>query len=116
MPDPARKNLSVLNNVYDKVKSRYDVEKTDLSFVKWVSEYLLMNLEKDEFVRGYAPFLSKVGIQDNRLIIKDSKKNQFAEVYLKNNQLFCTLDESSDCMHIHFALALPELARLKKSH
>jgi hypothetical protein len=116
MPDPARRNLSILNEVYDKIKSKYDSEKTGISFVRWVSDYLLMNLEKDEFIRSYAPHLSKIGIHENRLIIKDTKKNQLAEIFLKDGQLYCSLDESTDCLHIHFALALPELARLKKNN
>ena len=118
MPDPARNNMSVSNQVYDKVKTRYELEKgekrTELSFVKWVSDYLLMNLEKDEFVKDYAPYLSKIGFQDNRLIIRDEKSNKITEVYLNNDKLYCILDESDDCVHIHYTLALPELGRLKK--
>jgi hypothetical protein len=48
------------------------------------------------------------------LYIKDHKKNQIAEITLKNNQLYCSLDEKTDCVHVHYALALPELARLGK--
>ena len=34
------------------------------------------------------------------------------EVFKKNSNLYCTLDESSDCIHIHYVLALPELGKI----
>lgn len=89
-----------------------NAENRNLSLRKYVNEILLMSIEKDEFLREYAPYLSKLTVQDNILFIKDEKLNAIAQVYLKDHTLYCTLDESSDCMHIHFALALPELARL----
>lgn len=118
MPDPQRKSLTVLNDVHDRATVRHETElkaqKTNLSFTKWISEYILMNLERDEFLRIYAPFLEKIGISDNRITIRDSKMEKLTDVFLKDEKLFCSLDESDDCIHIHFALALPELGRLKK--
>lgn len=80
---------------------------------KYVNEMLMMNLEKDEFLKFYAPYLSKVGLQDNILLLKDSKSNIYVEISLKNNTLFCSAHESTDCIHVHFALALPEIVKLK---
>ena len=117
MPDPTRKSLTVLNEVHDKAISRYQSEKTngntDLSFIKWFSEYILLNLEKDEYMAKYAPFLEKIGITDNRLTIRDSKKDKLTDVFIKDGKLYCNLDESNNCEHVHFTLALPELSRLK---
>lgn len=114
MPDPARKSLTVLNEVFDKVKARYDSEKSGgKSFIGWLSEYLLMNLERDEFVRQYAPYISKIGIQENTLFLKDTKKDKIIEVRLVNNKLQCTDD---DPIYLQYAIAMPELARLKKNH
>ena len=120
MPDLARKSLTVLNEVHSKAFSRWEQEKseekTNMSFIKWFSEYILLNLEKDEYIALYAPYLEKVGITDNRLTIRDTKRDKLTDVFLKDGKFFCNLDERNDCEHIHFALALPELARLKSKN
>ena len=110
MPDPARKSLSVLNVVYEKLRVSYESEKSEKSFVKWVSDYLLVNLEKDEFVRRYAPFIHRIGFEDNVLYLRDSKKKQIIEIRLKDGKL---QSSEEDPIYLQFAMALPELARLK---
>lgn len=113
MPRSNRHNLSVEALVYDKAQSKYKTENPQISFVQWVSNYLLMNLERDDFMRQYAPFIAKIGIQENTLFLKDTKKDKIIEVRLVNNKLQCTDD---DPIYLQYAIALPELARLKKNH
>jgi len=87
MPDASRMSLTVLKEVHSKAMIRFnnDVEskKTKLSFIKWLSEYILLNLEKDEFLTEYAPFLEKIGITDNRITIRDSKKDKLTDVFFQ---------------------------------
>jgi len=35
--------------------------------------------------------------------------------FFKEGRLYCNLDESETCEHIHFVMALPELAKLKNN-
>ena len=116
MPDPARKSLTILNEIYDKVKDRYELEVPDgdISLIKWFSSFTLLNLEKDEFLKTYAPFLSKKSIDGNSVIMKDDKLNKLVEVTYKDGKFWCDHDEKDCCTHIHFALALPELAKLNR--
>jgi len=120
MPGAERKSLTVRTEVHSKAVSRYEQEKeknkTDMSFINWFSEYILLNLEKDEYIASYAPFLEKIGIRDNRLIIRDKKRDKLTDIFLKDGKFFCNLDEKNDCEHIHFALAMPELVRLKSKN
>ena len=83
-------------------------------FTNFVNDLLMDFIEKDEFLKVYAPSYSNYGIHDNMLLIKDSKADIIAEITLRNNILHCNIDRSTDCMHVKFALALPEVARLKK--
>ena len=119
MPDAARKGLTVHREVHARAMAQFQAEKksgkTELSFIKWLSEYLLMSFERDDFLRTYAPFLEKIGVVENRIIIRDNKTNKLTEVFLQDKKLYCSLDETCDCIHIHFALALPELSRLKNN-
>jgi len=82
-----RNNIAVLRDVYEKIRQRYTDEQTDVSFVKWFSDYVLMNLEKDEYLSTYAPNLHKIGITDNILYLKDSKKNKIVEIRMVNGKL-----------------------------
>ncbi len=109
MPQQGRKNLTVLETVVDQARKRYENDHGDKSFIKWVSEYLLMNLEKDEFVGKYFQYLSFVGVHDNVLIIKDSRKPMFIEIRKIKGKLHSSDD---DPIYLQFALAIPELSRL----
>lgn len=79
---------------------------------EYINAVLTEVLEKDKFLRTYAPYLFKVGYNDNILFIKDGSLGKTAEVFLKDKALYCSVCESKDCVHIHYALALPEVAKL----
>ena len=53
--------------------------------------------------------LKKIAIEQDRVIIKDNKRNRIAEVMIRNQELQCLLDETADCIHIGFVYALPEV-------
>jgi hypothetical protein len=98
-------------------KQTYDVLKANASKKRWntkdyINTVLTEVLERDKFLQTYAPSLSRIGFEDNVLFIKDAKLGKTAEVYLKDRTLYCSNCESKDCRHIHYALALPEVAKL----
>jgi len=100
--------VDIERNLHQKLVK--NAESSGTSLRKYVNELLLMNLEKDEFLSKYAPFLHKIGIQDNALYIKDSKNNKLVEIRLKNGKLQSNDD---DPIYLQYAMALPELSRLK---
>lgn len=57
-----------------------------------------------------APFMEKISIDSDRVLIKDNKRNKIAEeVILSNGELRCLLDEKIDCVHIGFVYSLPKV-------
>jgi hypothetical protein len=64
---------------------------------------------KYEAFAKHAPFIQKIAIDQNRVILKDNKCNRIVEVILKDRDLQCLLDEKSDCVHVGFVYSLPEL-------
>jgi hypothetical protein len=64
---------------------------------------------KDEVFAKHSPFIEKIAIDQNRVILKDNKQNRIAEVLMNNGELQCLLDERSDCVHVGFVYSLPEL-------
>lgn len=98
-------------------KETYDVMKANAEKKRWntkdyINTVLMEAIERDRFLQSYAPSLSKIGYEDNILFIRDAKKSKTAEVYLRDRALYCNLCESKDCVHIHYALALPEVVKL----
>lgn len=96
--------------IYSKAKAK--AEEKGLTLQDYVNETVLLNVEKDEFLKRYAPYIEKINVGQT-LVLRDHKINKVIEIFLKNNTLYCSHDESGDCMHIHFALAIPEIAKLK---
>lgn len=98
-------------------KETYDVMKATAAKKHWntkdyINTVLVEAIERDRFLQTYAPFLSKIGFEDNILFVRDSKLGKTAEVYLRDRTLYCNVCDSKDCLHIHYALALPETAKL----
>ncbi len=98
-------------------KETYDIMKQNAARRRWntkdyINTILLEAIERDKFLQAYAPSLSKLGYEDNILFIRDAKEGKTAEIYLRDRSLYCNVCESRDCVHIHYAIALPEIARI----
>jgi hypothetical protein len=98
-------------------KETYDAMKVIATRKHWstkdyINSVLMESIERDKFLRSYAPSLSKVGYEDDILFIRDIKLGKTAEIYLRDRSLYCNVCECKDCVHIHYALALPEVAKL----
>jgi hypothetical protein len=98
-------------------KETYDAMKFIATRRRWsakdyINTVLMEAIERDKFLQSYAPSLSKVGYEDDILFIRDSKLGKTAEICLRDRSLYCNVCESKDCVHIHYALALPEVAKL----
>jgi hypothetical protein len=98
-------------------KETYDTMKVIATRKRWsakdyINTVLMEAIERDKFLQSYAPSLSKVGYKDDILFIRDIKLGKTAEIYLRDRSLYCNVCECKDCVHIHYALALPEVAKL----
>jgi hypothetical protein len=103
-------SVAINDSLYKKLKDKAAEKGLDLQ--RYVNDSLEMGLNKDEFLKLYAPHLSKRDIIDNCLIIWDDLRKRAAEVWLREQKLVCDLCQKDDCIHVHFALALPEVAKL----
>lgn len=98
-----------------KLEARYDLEKKkrpSLSFATFLAESALMELERRDMLKE-SGFVSLVTYtDDNILILKDARKQgKFVEVQIRNKKVKCLDDDSFDCIHCGFALALPEVRK-----
>jgi hypothetical protein len=115
MPKPGFKSITVSENVYKKFLKVYEKNKKGLELkgVTSFSGYLTSMMEemmvRYEAFAKHAPYMEKIDIDQNRVTLKDNKRNRIVEVLLKNGELQCLLDEKSDCVHVGFVYSLPEL-------
>ena len=56
-----------------------------------------------EVFAKHALYMEKLSIDQNRVVLKDDKRNRIAEVMLKEGELQYLLDERADCVHVGFA-------------
>src|SRR5919201_920185 len=118
MPKPGFKSITVSENVYKKFFKVYEKNKKELELkgIRSFSGYLTSMMEemmiRYEAFAKRAPYMEKLSIDHNRVVLKDNKLNRIAEVMLKDGELQRLLDERSDCVHVGFVYSLPELYRI----
>jgi hypothetical protein len=115
MPKPGYKSITVSENVYKKFFEVYEKNKKGLelkgigSFSGYLTSIMEEMMIKDEVFAKHSPFIEKIAVDQDRVILKDNKRNRIVEVLLKNGELQCLLDERPDCVHVGFVYSLPEL-------
>ena len=115
MPKPGYKSITIKEHIYNKYEQNYNKEKKQLeqkginSFSGYITSLMEEAMLRHEAFAKHAPFLEKLAIEQDRVIIKDNKRNRIAEVMIRNGELQCLLDEKIDCVHIGFVYALPEI-------
>jgi hypothetical protein len=116
MPKEGFSVITITQQAHDKAKRRYDQKsksgQVSKSFSKYVNDLILESIEADENLSLQAPFMQKIGLQDNSIMIKDNKINRIVEVQVHGKDLICMHDERKDCVHVGYAYALPEVYKL----
>ena len=106
-------NITMSREKYMILQEAWKASQSDKKISGWILDSIIMMVEKDEFLKSYAPYLSKKMVDGNSIIIKDDKIGRLVEVTRHDERFWCDVDEGECCVHIHFAHALPELAKIK---
>lgn len=97
-----------------KLEQRYHLEvakQPSLSFASFIAESAIVELERRQILRE-AQLISLVGFGEDIVILKDAKKeNRLIEVQIRDRRLKCITEDKFDCIHVGFALALPEVRK-----
>jgi hypothetical protein len=116
MPKEGFSVVTITQLAHDKAKQRYNQkvksEKLAKSFSKYVNDLIMEQVEADENLSLSAPFMEKIGLEGNSIMVKDNKIGRIVEVQVHGKDLICMLDEKKDCIHVGFAYAIPEVYRL----
>ena len=115
MPQPGQKTVTISGKALTQLEDNYKLEKAkrpNLSFATFVSDSALIELERRKILRE-AQFISLVGFGDDAVILKDIRKSgRLIEVQIRNKNLRCISEDKFDCIHVGFALALPEIRKV----
>jgi hypothetical protein len=93
---------------YEKNKKGLEI-KGVRSFSGYLTSMMEEMMLRYEAFAKHAPYMEKLSIDQNWVVLQDNKQNRIAEVLLKEGELQCLLDEKSDCVHVGFVYSLPEL-------
>jgi hypothetical protein len=118
MPKEGFSVITITQEAHDKARTRYNQKlklgqvEQNKSFSRYVNDLIMEKVEEDENLARQAPFMQKVGLQDNSIMIKDNKIGRIAEVQIRGKDLVCMLDDKRDCVHVGFAYAIPDVYRV----
>src|SRR5487761_2541530 len=116
MPKEGFSVVTITQQAHDKAKQRYNQkvksEKLTKSFSKYVNDIIIEKVEADENLSLTAPFMEKIGLEGNSIMIKDNKIQRIVEVQVHGKDLICMLDERKDCAHVGYAYSIPDVYRV----
>lgn len=115
MPKPGFKSITVSENIYNRFFDTYEKNKKQLEFKGITSFSGYLTSMMDEMMKRYeascrhVPFMEKISINQNSIIIRDNKNDRIVEVILRQNELQCLRDDRNDCIHVGFVYSIPGL-------
>ena len=115
MPRENQKTVTVSGKALETLNNRFEKEKKtqpSLKFASFIADSAIMELERKHLLRE-AYRISLISLHEDTVFLKDhGKKGRFIEVKIREKKLYCMEDDGSeDCIHVGFALALPEVRR-----
>ncbi|MGD1834300.1 MAG: hypothetical protein ACPKQO_01080 [Nitrososphaeraceae archaeon] len=114
MPQPGQKTITISGKILKRLEGLHKIEKEKnpkMSFASFISDSALFELERRQILKE-AQMISLISLNDNIIILKDVRKNNMLiEVQLKNKKLKCITEDKFDCIHVGFAIALPEVRK-----
>lgn len=57
------------------------------------------------------PALEHFNVNEDHVTVIDHKRRMFADVYFRNNHVYCELCEEEDCEHVRYALGLSKVQK-----
>ena len=115
MPKEGFKSITVAEGVYDRffetfTKSRKRLAKKGVNSFAGYVVYMLEDVMAANQIRAKTEMAMEViSVDDDAVVIKDNVVKRVAELAIDDSTLFCHLCEKNDCIHVGFALSLPEL-------
>lgn len=114
MPTLGYKSITIPESLYDKFRAHIGSEavKSEVgsySLSKFISHMLEERMMMDEAIANNSQMFKKIGIDGDRIILRDKRSNRVVEVVIKDQTLYCESCGSEECLHCGFCYAQPEV-------
>jgi hypothetical protein len=102
--------LSGLDALYQQDKKR----PKNQEFGGWFDNLLLQYVEFHEQLKEYGPFLEFKDTSENMIHLYDHRTHRSIDIHIhgKKRELQCQDDHTTDCVHIGFCFAIPEVYKV----
>lgn len=116
MPKKGFSAITITELAHDKARSMYLQKiksgEENKSFSRYINDIIVDRIEADESLSLTAPFMQKVSLLSNSIVIKDNKIGRLVEVQVRTKEIVCLHCDRKDCAHVGFAYAIPDVYRM----
>ena len=117
---PGWKSVLLREEVVDRLETLREQKQAGkprrLALGAFIEDLMWPVLEGDEVLRRYGPYLEELSVDEDKVLIKDNRTGDLAELIFRNGVLYCGLDRSDRCVHIGFAWAIPKVYKVMDAH
>ena len=101
----------ILPEIYDRLQE--DAKTKTVSLRRYVNDLFEMYYEKEDFMLTYLPQLKKIAFKNGKMYVEDDKLGKISTIGLKDETLHCDVCNSTECVHVIYAMSTLELARIE---
>ena len=117
MPIDKYRGISLQRELVDKIEEfiKDHPERGYKSLADFVTEAVRKRCEELKILvptPPELPALEHFNVNEDHVTVIDRKRRMFADVYFRNNHIYCELCEEENCEHVDYALNLPKVRRL----
>jgi predicted CopG family antitoxin len=116
MPNPGYKSFTVSEEVYNYWEEKWKKQKESqslrhgvTSFSGYLTQLLFEQQSLNEVIAKYAPQMDFIEAYEDRIALRDLRRDRIVEVFVRNKELYCSLCEEKECVHTGFAYAIPQV-------
>ena len=117
MPKSGFKSITVTDFVYDTFEKIYLDNKEEYSmnginsFSAYITDKIETIMKNHNITEKYSSRFKVITIEDERIILKDSKIDRIVEISIEKGMLLCQFCNTEKCSHIGFCYSIHQIYR-----
>lgn len=106
-------NLTMAKKTHDVIRKAWEKNGKGKKISAWVLDEILISIEKQKWLKRYAPHLLYIGTDANGILLRDKHlRDSIVEVKLLDNRLWCQTCKEKHCMHVYYSIGLPQIGKI----
>jgi len=117
MPVDRHRGVSLQRELVDKIEDyiQNHPERGYKSIADFVTDAVRIRCEELKILVSIPPELPELehfNVYEDHVTVIDHKNRRIANVYFRNDTVFCDVCETKNCRHIEYVLKLPKVVRI----